>query len=49
MPGTSYVDMHELAEKIIANGLVEMGVLTGDLDGIIEAQLPAVFMPHGLG
>eukprot|EP00288_Rhodomonas_lens_P014861 CAMPEP_0177695746 /NCGR_PEP_ID=MMETSP0484_2-20121128/3620_1 /TAXON_ID=354590 /ORGANISM="Rhodomonas lens, Strain RHODO" /LENGTH=533 /DNA_ID=CAMNT_0019206689 /DNA_START=117 /DNA_END=1717 /DNA_ORIENTATION=- len=43
------VDMHELAEKIIANGLVEMGVLTGDLDGIIEAQLPAVFMPHGLG
>lgn len=48
-PGTSYVDMHELAEKIIANGLVEMGVLTGDLDGIIEAQLPAVFMPHGLG
>lgn len=48
-PGTSYVEMHQLVEKTLAKHLIGMGVLTGDLDEIVAAELPAVFMPHGLG
>ena len=31
-PGTSWVAMHELAERILARHLIDMGVLRGELD-----------------
>jgi Xaa-Pro dipeptidase len=41
--------MHLLAEKIIIEGLVELGVLIGDVDEIQGKRIGAVFFPHGLG
>lgn len=48
-PGVHWVDMHMLAERTILEHLKKGGVLTGDVDEMMEKYLGAVFMPHGLG
>eukprot|EP00956_Cyclotella_meneghiniana_P022983 scaffold44096_cov82-Cyclotella_meneghiniana.AAC.4 len=54
-PGVSWVDMHRDAEREILKGLITCGVLIadGDVDSVIESMLDvdlgAIFMPHGLG
>ncbi|GAQ81411.1 Metallopeptidase M24 family protein [Klebsormidium nitens] len=48
-PGVAWPDLHRLAERRILEGLVEGGVLIGSVDEMLEADLGAVFMPHGLG
>jgi len=48
-PGVSWVDMHDLAHRTIAEHLLRLGYLHGDLDDICKAQVPDLFMPHGLG
>ncbi|KAL1419383.1 hypothetical protein MTO96_005119 [Rhipicephalus appendiculatus] len=48
-PGTSWPDMHRLAERRILEGLLSAGLLRGDVDAMMEARLGATFMPHGLG
>uniref|UniRef100_A0A0B6ZVL4 Xaa-Pro dipeptidase n=1 Tax=Arion vulgaris TaxID=1028688 RepID=A0A0B6ZVL4_9EUPU len=48
-PGVSWVDMHRLAERVLLEHLVALGVLQGDIDEMIKVRLPAIFMPHGLG
>jgi Xaa-Pro dipeptidase len=46
---TSWVTMHELAERMIAAHLLDMRLLSGDIEAVIAAGIPLVFMPHGLG
>ena len=41
--------MHKLAEKIILTGLVELGILKGDVEEMVEKRVGFLFMPHGLG
>ena len=41
--------MHVAAERAVLLGLLEGGVLRGDVDDMLDANLGAVFMPHGLG
>lgn len=54
-PGVSWIDMHRDAEREVLKGLIGCGVLLGgdDVDSTIEcmleADLGAIFMPHGLG
>ncbi|MFA7116123.1 MAG: aminopeptidase P family protein [Bacteroidales bacterium] len=48
-PGISYTDVHQEASKIIAQGLVNLGILKGDVDEIVAAGAHSLFMPHGLG
>eukprot|EP00804_Cyclotella_cryptica_P013023 CCRYP_002350-RB/>CCRYP_002350-RB protein AED:0.23 eAED:0.23 QI:52/1/1/1/0.5/0.66/3/43/566 len=57
-PGVGWVDMHRVAEREILRGLLACGVLvTGgeeeDVDKVIDTMLDvdlgAIFMPHGLG
>lgn len=48
-PGVSWVDMHLLAERVQLQELKENGLLVGDVDGMMDARLGAIFMPHGLG
>jgi Xaa-Pro aminopeptidase len=48
-PGVEYRDLHLEACRGIAAGLVEMGVLRGDPDGLVERDVHALFLPHGLG
>uniref|UniRef100_T1JIH0 Xaa-Pro dipeptidase n=1 Tax=Strigamia maritima TaxID=126957 RepID=T1JIH0_STRMM len=48
-PGVSWLDMHELAEMVILRELLSLGVLRGELEDIISANMGSVFLPHGLG
>jgi len=48
-PGVSWVEMHKLAERTIAEHLVRLGYIQGEIEDIIAAEIPELFMPHGLG
>ena len=48
-PGVPWPDMHRLAERTIATRLLAAGLLRGTVDALVEAHVPALFMPHGLG
>jgi Xaa-Pro aminopeptidase len=48
-PGVSYRDVHCRAARVLADGLVQLGVLRGDVDGLIEQGAHALFLPHGIG
>jgi Xaa-Pro dipeptidase len=48
-PGVAWPDMHRLAERTIASGLRDLGLLKGSVDELLEHHVPALFMPHGLG
>lgn len=49
-PGTSWPDMHRLAERRILEGLLKGGLLqNGTVDDMVAVNLGSVFMPHGLG
>lgn len=41
--------MHLLAERILLEGLVELGLITGNIDEMLEKRIGFLFMPHGLG
>lgn len=48
-PGTRYRDIHTLASRVIAEGLVEAGLLRGKPDALVESGAHAMFFPHGVG
>ncbi|KAH7699860.1 peptidase D, partial [Aphelenchoides avenae] len=48
-PGVRWTDMHLLAEKVLLRHLKAAGVLTGDVDEMVQKRVGAVFLPCGLG
>jgi Xaa-Pro aminopeptidase len=48
-PGVRYREVHFAAARVITDGLVQMGLLHGDVDALTEAGAHAVFFPHGVG
>jgi Xaa-Pro aminopeptidase len=48
-PGVEYQDIHLLAAKIIAQGLVDLGILKGNPESLVEQDAHALFFPHGVG
>ncbi|KAH9495541.1 hypothetical protein Btru_013529 [Bulinus truncatus] len=48
-PGVSWVEMHKLAERVLLEHLVRLGLLKGNIEEMMKVRLAAVFMPHGLG
>jgi Xaa-Pro aminopeptidase len=48
-PGQAYKDVHLLASRIIADGLISLGLMTGDADEAVAEGAHALFFPHGLG
>ena len=50
-PGVSWTDMHLLAEKVILNGLRNLGLLSNNytVDEMLKNRVAYYFMPHGLG
>ncbi len=48
-PGVRYRELHLRASRVLAEGLVRMGLLVGDPDGLVESGAHAIFFPHGLG
>jgi len=48
-PGVRYRDVHLRACRLLADGLVRLGLLKGSPDALVEAGAHAAFFPHGLG
>ncbi|MBW4473988.1 MAG: aminopeptidase P family protein [Stenomitos rutilans HA7619-LM2] len=48
-PGVEYRDLHLLAARTIAAGLVDLGILCGSVDALVERDAYALFFPHGVG
>jgi Xaa-Pro aminopeptidase len=48
-PGKEYRELHLEACARIARGLVDLGLLRGDPEGLVESDAHALFFPHGLG
>ena len=49
IPGTEFVDVHRTAALVIAEGLVDFGLLRGNPESIVERGAQAIFFPHGIG
>lgn len=48
-PDVFYRDMHFLAAKTIVGGLIDLGLMKGNIDDAVQLGAHALFMPHGLG
>jgi len=48
-PGDFYKNMHILSNKIVAQGLKDLGIMKGDVDEAVAKGAHALFYPHGLG
>lgn len=48
-PGVEYRDIHLLAASILAEGLVDLGILRGNPADLVERDAQALFFPHGIG
>ncbi|HBS85608.1 MAG: Xaa-Pro aminopeptidase [Bacteroidetes bacterium GWF2_38_335] len=48
-PGVTYRSIHDSATRIIAKGLIDLGLMKGNVEDAVNAGAHALFMPHGLG
>lgn len=48
-PGIPYREVHLIAAKAVAEGLINAGLMKGDIDAAVAAGAHALFFPHGLG
>ncbi|MFH7029007.1 MAG: aminopeptidase P family protein [Heteroscytonema crispum UTEX LB 1556] len=48
-PGVEYQELHLLAGTVIAEGLVDLGILRGNPEDLVETDTHALFFPHGIG
>jgi Xaa-Pro aminopeptidase len=48
-PHVEYQDIHLLAAEIIAEGLVNLGILKGNPQDLVDMDAHALFFPHGVG
>jgi Xaa-Pro aminopeptidase len=48
-PGVEYQEIHLLAAKILAAGLVDLGILNGNPETLVEQDAHSLFFPHGIG
>lgn len=48
-PGVEYAEIHLLAAQVIAAGLVDLGILRGNPEDLVEIDAHALFFPHGVG
>jgi Xaa-Pro aminopeptidase len=48
-PGTEWLDVHAAVARVIAEGLLDFGVLRGAPDTLVESGAVTLFFPHGVG
>ncbi len=48
-PSVTYKEVHLEASKVLAKGLIDLGLMKGDVQEAVAAGAHALFMPHGLG
>lgn len=49
LPGRRFRDIHDLAARVICEGLVQADLLRGDPDALAERRAHTLFFTHGLG
>jgi Xaa-Pro aminopeptidase len=48
-PGVEWREVHRAAALVIADGLLELGVLRGDREALVQSGAVTLFFPHGIG
>jgi Xaa-Pro aminopeptidase len=48
-PGVRYLDVHRTAAHVLGQGLVDLGILHGDVSDLYQRGAIALFFPHGVG
>jgi Xaa-Pro aminopeptidase len=48
-PGVVWHEVHRAAALVVADGLVEIGVLRGDRESLVDSGAVTLFFPHGVG
>ena len=48
-PGVEWHDVHRVSARVLAAGLVDLGLLVGEVDGLLESEAIAILYPHGVG
>ena len=48
-PGVRYRALHMLASRVLTDGLVQIGLMKGNPDALVESGAHAMFFPHGVG
>ena len=48
-PGAEWRDVHRTAALVVAEGLVDFGLLRGDPESLVERGAQSLFFPHGIG
>ncbi len=48
-PGVRYLDVHLTAARELTRGLVDLGVLRGDVEELVADGVHALLFPHGVG
>jgi Xaa-Pro aminopeptidase len=47
--GTEWHDVHRAAAGVFGRGLLDLGILRGSLDDLLDGGAVALFFPHGIG
>ncbi|MDA0747916.1 MAG: M24 family metallopeptidase, partial [bacterium] len=47
--GTEWHDVHRVAATVLARGLIDLGILNGNVDELLDTGAIALFFPHGIG
>jgi Xaa-Pro aminopeptidase len=48
-PGVEWRDIHRTAALVVGEGLIELGVLRGEPETLLESGATTLFFPHGIG
>ncbi len=48
-PGVEWREVHRAAALVVADGLVELGLLRGRRESLVESGAVTLFFPHGIG
>ncbi|MBQ29871.1 MAG: hypothetical protein CL434_08720 [Acidimicrobiaceae bacterium] len=48
-PGQEWREVHLESARVIGSGLLELGILRGEVDALVASGAVALFYPHGLG
>lgn len=48
-PTVAFTEVHLAACRVLTQGLVDEGILSGNVDGLIERGVHAIFFPHSTG
>jgi Xaa-Pro aminopeptidase len=48
-PGVEWRHVHQAAALVVAEGLIELGVLRGTPETLVESGAVTLFLPHGIG